>query len=149
MYNICTRMMGNLADAEDVLQEAFISAFNNLHQLKDYSTFGGWLKRIVINECLKQTKKTVVWSSFEDNNLDLIDEDDGNWESVSLQTIHTEIKNLPNGCRQIFTLYAIEDYSHKQIASALNISESTSKSQYHRAKTILKQKLSKKMHHYG
>jgi RNA polymerase sigma factor (sigma-70 family) len=142
MYNICIRMAGNQTDADDILQEAFMSAFKNLHQLKEAVQFGGWLKRITVNECIKQCKKISSWIELNEdlNKQPELNENDW-WEGVSLQQIHNEIKLLPNGCRQIFTLYAMEDYSHKQIAENLGVSESTSKSQYHRARTILKEKI--------
>jgi RNA polymerase sigma factor (sigma-70 family) len=142
MYNICIRMAGNRTDADDMLQEAFMNAFKNLHQLKEAVQFGGWLKRITVNECIKQCKKLTSWVDLnEQTHEQPLQEENDWWQNVSLQQIHNEIKLLPNGCRQIFTLYAMEDYSHKQIAENLGVSESTSKSQYHRARTILKEKI--------
>jgi RNA polymerase sigma factor (sigma-70 family) len=146
MFNICIRMAGNRSDAEDIMQEAFMNAFKNLHQLKEALQFGGWLKRLTINECIKQCKKMSSWIDLNENvNEQPIHEEKDWWQNVSLQEIHNEIKLLPNGCRQIFTLYAIEDFNHKQIAENLGISESTSKSQYHRARTILKEKITKQI----
>ena len=66
MYNICIRMTGNQNDAEDLLQEAFMIAFKNLRQLKDPVQFGGWLKRIVVNECIRFCKKNVYWSEWDE-----------------------------------------------------------------------------------
>ena len=144
MFNICIRMMGNRADAEDVLQESFIIAFKNLQQLKDAQQFAGWLKRIVINECIKQSKKAINTIAWDETANDKPDEEEEHWwQGIEMADIHHHIKSLPNGCRQIFTLYALEDYSHKDIAAQMNISESTSKSQYHRAKQLLKQSLTK------
>jgi RNA polymerase sigma factor (sigma-70 family) len=144
MFNICTRMMDNLASAEDVLQEAFILAFKNLHQLKEAQQFGGWLKRIVVNECIKQCKKNNQLQFVADDGAlpDVADEQDW-WIGIDISAIHREIKNLPSGCKQVFTLYVLENYSHKQIAETMNISEGTSKSQYSRAKQLLKEKLTK------
>jgi RNA polymerase sigma factor (sigma-70 family) len=144
MFNICTRMMGNITHAEDVLQEAFILAFKNLHQLKEAQQFGGWLKRIVVNECIKQGKKSnqLQFVENEGNLPDIIDEQDW-WIGIDISAIHKEIKHLPSGCRQVFTLYVLEDYSHKEIAETMGISEGTSKSQYSRAKQLLKEKLTK------
>ena len=150
MFNICTRMVGNRIDAEDVLQEIFIIAFKNLHQLKDEKQFGGWLKRITINECIRYGKKQFFYEGWEDERFeDLKDEDESHWwHNVNLKTIHQAIKQLPEGCRQVFNLFAIEDYSHRDIALNLGISESTSKSQYYRAKQLLKQSLLN-TNHYG
>lgn len=146
MYNVCTRMMGDRNSAEDVLQDSFIVAFKNLQQLKDVAQFGGWLKRIVINECIRQGKKKNSWTEWDDDLHDTPDMDEASWwDTVGMAEIHAQIKALPDGCRQVFTLYAIENYSHKDIAASVGISESTSKSQYHRAKQLLKERLSRKI----
>jgi len=136
-------MTGNKAYAEDVLHDAFVAALKNLKQLKDPSNFGGWLKRIVINECIQHCKKTFYWSEWEEADEDTITDDNTEWwASIGMDTIHTAIKDLPEGCRQVFVLYALEDSSHKEIADQLGITEGTSKSQYHRARTLLKEKVS-------
>lgn len=144
MFNISMRMTANKEDAEDVVQEAFIKAFKNLEQLKDPRTFGGWLRQIVINNCLQQVKRKVVLYSFPSAFEETGEEENTNWlENFSFPAIHDAIKRLPEGCRQIFLLYTMEDHTHKKISSLLNISESTSKSQYLRAKKLLKQQLKK------
>ena len=150
MFNICTRMTGNRSDAEDILQDAFIITFRNLHQLKEAVQFGGWLKRIVVNECIRFCKKNVYWHEWEDdrNNLMIIDEPEW-WKTVDFEIIHREIKGLPDGCRQIFNLFVVEDYSHKNIAEQLGITESTSKSQYHRARQLLKERLTRQLQLHG
>ncbi len=144
MFNICMRMASDRSDAEDLLQDAFIIAFNKLHQLKEAEQFGGWLKRIVINECIRYTKKKVQWQNLEETNLNgLTEESTEWWKTVDLPMIHREIKALPEGCRQVFNLFVAEDYSHREIAAELGISESTSKSQYHRARQLLKERITK------
>ena len=143
MYNICIRMTGNKAYAEDVLHGAFVAALKNIKQLKQPENFGGWLKRIVVNECIQHCKKTFYWNEWDEaNEEDLADEPTEWWTSISMEIIHKEIKDLPEGCRQIFVLYAMEDSSHKEIADQLGITEGTSKSQYHRAKKLLKERVS-------
>lgn len=150
MFNICTRMTGNRNDAEDVLQDAFIIAFRNLNQLKDALQFGGWLKRIVVNECIRYGKKNFYWNEWEDErNNTMVDEETEWWKTVSFDIIHKEIKGLPDGCRQVFNLFVVEDYSHKDIAGQLGISESTSKSQYHRARQLLKERITKQLQLHG
>jgi RNA polymerase sigma factor (sigma-70 family) len=149
MFNICTRMTGNRSDAEDILQESFIIAFKNLHQLKEEVQFGGWLKRIVVNECIRHGKKTVYWSEWEDERNDRADDEMEWWKTVDFTIIHKEIKGLPDGCRQVFNLFVVEDYSHKAIAEELGISESTSKSQYHRARQLLKERITKQLQIHG
>jgi RNA polymerase sigma-70 factor (ECF subfamily) len=143
MYNICIRMTGNKLYAEDVLHDAFVGALKNIKQLKEPENFGGWLKRIVINECIKHCKKTFYWDDWDETTEEhMADEPVEWWTTLSMEMIHTAIKNLPEGCRQIFVLYALEDNSHKEIADQLGITEGTSKSQYHRAKKLLKEKVS-------
>ncbi len=150
MFNICTRMTGNLNDAEDILQDAFVLAFRNLHQLKEAVQFGGWLKRIVVNECIRFSKKQVRWNEWDEQSNDTLTDDSVEWwTTINLEMVHREIKGLPDGCRQVFNLYVLEDYSHKDIASNLGISESTSKSQYHRARQLLKERITKQIQIHG
>ena len=150
MFNICTRMTGNRKDAEDILQDAFIIALRSLHQLKDEKQFGGWLKRIVINECIRFSKKNFHWDDWEEERMNgtAIEEMEW-WKTVDFNIIHNEIKALPDGCREIFNLFVVEDFSHKEIATQLGVSESTSKSQYHRARQLLKERIMKKIQIHG
>ena len=146
MYNICIRMCGNEADAHDVLQDGFITAFRKIHQLKEPNMFGGWLKRIIINQCIAHGKRKFVYTQLEAPVIELTHETDENWWSdITMLQIHEAIKQLPDGCRQIFVLYAIEDYTHQEIADELQISTGTSKSQYSRARQLLQQIILKKM----
>jgi RNA polymerase sigma-70 factor (ECF subfamily) len=144
MFNICIKMSGDYQIAQDILQDAFVIGFQNLHQLKDQGKFSGWLKRIVINECIRHSKAKFTNVEFLPDSIEV---DDVQTESVlnniSFEQINKAIQNLPEGYRQVFTLYVIEDYTHKEIASLMNISESTSKSQYHYARQALKKSLSK------
>jgi len=144
MYNISLRFLNNKEDAEDVLQESFITAFKKLKELKDPSTFGGWLRRIVVNNCLQQGRKEKILFEELDASEEILDEE-LNWISdVPISEVHFAIKNLPDGCRKVFLLYTSENYTHKNIGQVLNITESTSKSQYLRAKKLLQQQLKKK-----
>lgn len=143
-------MTGHQSNAEDILQEAFITSFKNLEQLKDPESFGGWLRRIVVNECIRFSKNGFTWSEWSEEQEDSItDVPEEWWASVSLETLHREIRSLPEGCRQVFVLYAMEDHSHRDIASDLGISESTSKSQYHRARQLLRQRITEQMAIHG
>lgn len=144
MYNICIRMLSNRHEAEDILQEAFVSAFRNLGQFKGQSTFGAWLKRIVINHCISQLRKKrpvlVEMDKVENENQDF--SEDFDYACVNPEYIHMAIKELPEGSRIIFNLFAVDGYKHKEIGNMLEISESTSKTQYLRARSILMNKLS-------
>lgn len=150
MFSICVRMTGNRSDAEDVLQDAFLNAFDNLAQLRDYHLFESWLRKIVVNACIRFAKKSLRHITLEEEYADHPEADDLNWlQLISFEQIHFEIKNLPAGCREVFNLYVLEDYTHQQIAAELNISASTSKSQYHRARQLLKERLRKQFIQYG
>ena len=146
MYNLCIRMCGNEADAHDLLQDGFITAFEKMHQLKEPEMFGGWLKRIMINQCIAHSKRRNIYGGLVVVESEVSNETEENWwETISMGELHETIKKLPEGCRQIFVLYAIEDYTHQQIADELGLSTGTSKSQYNRAKQLLQKILLKKM----
>ncbi len=142
MYNVCVRMVSEKNLAEDILQESFITAFNNIQSLREPVKFGGWLKQITVRKCIQNTSSKYQFSELSDREEYLAYEKEENWwDGLSMSDIQRAIKDLPDGCRQIFNLYAVEDYSHRDIAELLQISESTSKSQYHRAKGLLRSKL--------
>ncbi|MFY7652421.1 MAG: RNA polymerase sigma factor [Chitinophagaceae bacterium] len=144
MFAICVRMTGNTTEAEDILHDAFIKAFKQLQQLKDAQLFGGWLRTIVINECIRCTKtKKGIFSLEDDEPNDWIDDktEESWWLNIDVALVLKEVKALPDGCREIFNLYVLENMSHKEIAHQLQITEGTSKSQYHRARKLLKEKL--------
>ena len=144
MFNICMRMTANREDAEDIVQDSFINAFNNLDKLRDTNVFGGWLRQIVINNCLAHAKKKKTFSRLPDFLEESDESDDAHWLfEKSFEKINEAIKKLPEGCRQIFLLYTMEDFKHKEIAARLGISASTAKSQYLRAKKLLKDHLTK------
>lgn len=143
MYNTVIRMTSNQMDAEDVLQEGFIRVFQNLSQFKGESTLGAWIKRIIINTTLNFIRK----NSRRINYLDVEIPDRASLETdvdptMDMRQIHEAIKTLPEGCRLVFNLHLLEGYQHKEIAQILEISESTSKSQYQRARRLLQQRLS-------
>jgi len=141
MFNICLRMMNNREEAEDMLQEAFSEAFNKLHYFRYESAFGAWLKRIVVNKCINQIKKRKVDLVLSEEVLKFEKtEDNEKHEPVyDINKINTAISKLSDGFRVVFTLYMMEGYDHQEISEILGISESTSKSQYLRAKRKLKE----------
>lgn len=147
MFNICIRMTGTRNDAEDVLHDAFMIAFQKLQQLKEDRQFGGWLRKIVVNECIRYARQRFYWNEWDEQykETDLADAADDWWSAVPFELMQQEIKGLPDGCRQIFNLYVLEDYSHREVAEALGITESTSKSQYQRARLLLKERLTQKL----
>jgi RNA polymerase sigma factor (sigma-70 family) len=145
MFSICMRLLNNKEEAEDCLQESFISAFNSISQYNGKASFGSWLKRIVINRCLdaiQKRKLDFVPIEF----VDVLDEEKEEIDETvyTVEGIKEAMKGLPDGYRIILTLFLFEEYSHKMIAEKLNISESTSKSQYHRARKKLQELITSK-----
>jgi RNA polymerase sigma-70 factor (ECF subfamily) len=145
MYNICLRMTGNSADAEDTLQEAFMQVFKHIERLENAGSVTAWIKRIVVNHCLSHLRKKKVY--FEEvDNIDVeeetfVDEDKFAWTVAAIkEAIHV----LPHGYRTVLNLYIFEEYSHKEIAHMLDISESTVKTQYMRAKDKVRQIIKQK-----
>jgi RNA polymerase sigma-70 factor (ECF subfamily) len=141
MYNTCYRMMNDQMEAEDMLQEAFTEAFMKLHTFRYESTFGAWLKRIVINKCINEIKRRKADLRFEDDMARYDEREDA--EDVKAELNVSDVKkameSLPDGSRVIFSLYLLEGYDHREIAQILNVSESNSKSQYMRAKRKVKE----------
>ena len=140
MYNLAYRMMNNKEDAEDMLQDAFTDAFTKLGTYRQESTFGAWLKTILINKCINQLRKKkveIITQDIPDNFNDNNDEDEFSF-SGDIQKVFKAIEKLPGGYRIVFTLYLLEGYDHAEIGDILGISENTSKTQYHRAKIRLK-----------
>ncbi len=135
MFNVCCRMTGNQADAEDMLQEAFTLAFMKLDTFRFESNFGSWLKRIVVNTCINALKKRRVELAFCENmsRYDTMEEEETPPE-FTVQQVVEAMGLLPEGGRMVFSLYLLEGYDHGEIAQIMGITESTSKSQYLRAK---------------
>lgn len=150
MFNICFRIIGNQEVAEDVLQEAFVNAFKNIRSYQRKATFGAWLKKIVVNKAISYLRKQQLEfvelenhkepkNEPEVDDLDLV---------MKVKTVRGAIQKLPNGFRIVFSLYLLEGYDHKEISEILDISESTSKSQYNRAKKKLREILKEELY-YG
>ncbi len=147
MYNTALRICANQEEAEDVLQEAFLSAFRHIKSYREDSTFGAWLKRIVVNKAItslrKSQKEALMLEEVEENSANVVDSDIRT--NLSVDKIKQALSDLPKGFRSVLTLYLFEGYDHKEISEILGISESTSKSQYKRAKDKLKQLLDKEL----
>jgi len=140
MLNTALRITGDRENAEDVLQEAFISAFQSLNGYREDASFGAWLKRIVINKALNQVQKVKKDLMLAED----IKEEAREYEpeqtepNYSVDQVKRAMQELPSGFRTVLSLYLFEGYDHKEISEILGISESTSKSQYKRAKDKLK-----------
>jgi RNA polymerase sigma factor (sigma-70 family) len=137
MFNICRRMLNNREEAEDLLQESFTDAFMKLGTFRYESSFGAWIKRIVINKCINSIQKKKVDLVLFEQQVEAQDHEetiDYSRIEMDVRKIHHAMEELPDGYRVIFSLYALEGYDHAEISHILGISESTSKSQYLRAK---------------
>jgi RNA polymerase sigma-70 factor (ECF subfamily) len=150
MFNVAMRFVKNSDDAEDVLQESFIKAFQKLHQFKGDVTFGAWLKRIVINKSidfLKAKKDKIV--PLDERYMQVVQEDD-NWNVpsvISLEQVRNAIDDLQDKYKYVVLMYLVEGYDHQEISEVLNISESACRTRLLRGKGYLKELLKEK--NYG
>ncbi|MFZ4399594.1 MAG: RNA polymerase sigma factor [Bacteroidales bacterium] len=138
MYGICLRYAGNRTDAEDVLQEGFVKIFMNISRFRNEGSFEGWMKRIMVNTALgfiKQRSKN-QFILQEKEIPDIIEEVEVE-SDIQPQELIKMIQALPEGSRTVFNLFAIEEYTHKEIGIMLGISEGTSKSQLSRARKMI------------
>lgn len=150
MFNVCYRMMNNREEAEDLLQDSFTDAFYRLHSFRYESSFGHWLKRIVVNKCINEIKRRKADLSFYDDmgwfeNLEE-EKEEAYGKGLTVDNVKEAMKELPSGARMIFSLYLLEGYDHVEISQILDISESNSKSQYMRAKRKVKEILNNMSH---
>lgn len=145
MLFVCKRYCKDQQDAEDVLQDGFIKVFSSLDKYKHEGSFDGWVRRIFVNSCLdflRRQKQLGDTASLDDVSYKL---EDGSFSNKTLEVedLMQMIARLPKGYQVVFNLFAIEGYTHKEIAELLGISEETSKSQYFRARAHLKNYLEK------
>jgi RNA polymerase sigma factor (sigma-70 family) len=143
LYVVSLKYCLNDAEAEDNLHDTFIEIFSNIKNFKGEGSFEGWIKRIAINKAINRYRSSSFLTPIIDDISDAIMVDESDLD-VSLDYILSLVQELPNQYRLVFNLYELDDYSHKEISTMLSISESTSKSNLHRAKLILKDKISSK-----
>lgn len=138
MYNVALRIVNDDAEAEDVLQEAFLDAFNRITDFRQETTFGLWLKQIVINRSINYLRKRKAEFVSLDE-VEIADEPSYEEEEANLKVaaIKEAMNELPDGYRVVLSLYLFEGYDHEEIAHILKITENTSRSQYMRAKRKL------------
>lgn len=140
MMSLCMRYVGNKDTARDLLQDGFIKVFTQIHTYSFKGAFAGWIYRIFVTTSLEYLRKTdALRSSVDimDYNEQLKDVDVSVLDRLSEEDLMDCVKALPTGYRTVFNMYAIEGYSHKEIAEALGISVATSKTQFLRARTAL------------
>lgn len=154
MYNLCFRLTNNESDAHDALQESFIRIFEKIDQLRQRELLSAWLKRIFTNSAIQivKSRNKLRFEEFDDQPtmINLKDEaelcDESDFEK-NIEYIKDGIQQLPDRYRLVFTLYAVENYSHDEIAEMLGIVAGTSRSQYLRAKQKLIEHIQKNKHH--
>lgn len=140
LYSVCKRYLKNDEDIEEALADSFFKIFTKINQLQNPDIFEGWAKKITVNECLQKLRANKnLHISLEENH---VISSDSTLENVSFEKDILSLLNfLPEGCRAIFNLFAIEGYPHKEIATMLSISEGTSKSQLNFARKRLQELL--------
>lgn len=144
MYNVCLRMVNDAAEAEDILQEAFVAAFQQINRIASDAQFGGYLKKIVINRSIDLIRKRKIdFRSLDDAHY--LPGETETETAYDIPALMSCFAQLPDGFRVVLTLFLFENYSHKEIAEMLNITEGTSKSQYKRAREKLAALYHKKM----
>jgi RNA polymerase sigma-70 factor (ECF subfamily) len=143
MYNVCLHMLGSQADAEDAMQEAFLSAFTRIDSYQGVVSFGAWLKKIVINRSLDYLKKRKV--KFKELNEKIPDDAPVALDisEIQMEKLKNAIQQLPDGYRVVLTLYLLEGYDHEEISQILGITNVSSRSQFMRAKLKLRDLLKK------
>lgn len=145
LLGICLRYSRNKSEAEDVLQEGFIKIFMNIKKFRKEGSFEGWMKRIMVNTALLNSRDNLKHYFHADidsleQSLHVESEFEIN-DNYSAKELMNLVQNLPDGYRMVFNLYVFDDYTHKEIAQMLGISEGTSKSQLARARKFLQNKI--------
>ncbi len=144
LLGVAMRYSGSKEEAEDILQEAFIKIFKHIKTFEARGSFEGWMRKIVVNTAIGHYWKGLK-HRYQNDVTEIKETDiqtyDPTEPDFTMDELKKVIQSLPPGYRTVFNLYAIEGYKHKEIAQMLGIDESTSKSQYHRAKKLLQKKL--------
>ncbi|MFM2358554.1 MAG: hypothetical protein RLY16_547 [Bacteroidota bacterium] len=139
MYAVCLRYSSNTEDAQDLLQEGFIKVFKHLDKYRGDGSFEGWMRRIFVNTSIEQfRRKTKLHTVADAADIQVEDKEVTAFETMAEKDIIRIVQQLSPGYRQVFNMYVIEGYTHKDIGEILGISEGTSKSQLARAKSILR-----------
>ena len=147
LFRVCLRYARDRSEAEDLLQDGFIKIFQDLHQYRGGGALGAWLRRVVVNVALQYIRKNKkMFPSVElDHIANQLQTNENVYAQMGAKTLTRLIQQLPAGYRAVFNMYAIEGYSHKEIAAQLNITVSTSKTQLFKAKKMLQGMVEKVM----
>ncbi len=141
LYAACLRYSPNYAEAEDSLQDAFLTIFRTVGQYTGKGSFEGWMKRITVNTVLQKYRKQKVFDIIREEQLEDADVEVDENDDIPLDYLLKIIQALPDRYRLVFTMYVMDGYQHKEIGELLGISDGTSKSNLARARTILKTKI--------
>ncbi len=144
MAAVCQRYVGDKDDALDLMHDGFVKVFTNLGQYNGNGSFEAWMRKIFVNVSLERLRKNDALRGSEDVNGETFQMDNGDEsviEKMSAAEIMQLISELPVGFRTVFNMYAIEGYSHQEIAARLGINEVTSRSQFSRARAVLQEKI--------
>jgi RNA polymerase sigma-70 factor (ECF subfamily) len=151
MFYVALRFVKNTNDAEDIVQESFIKAFQKIHQFKGDVSFGAWLKRIVINKSidfLKSKKERLV--SLDENYMQVVEDDDWTVEDgISLEEVKLTMEQLPEKYKYVVMMFLLEGYDHREISNVLGLSETACRTRLLRGKGFLKELLKKKRYGTG
>lgn len=143
LFGVCLKYSDSYQQAEDNLQDGFVTIFEKIAQYKDEGSFEGWMKRILINTALQKHRQQKVYSITNEANIQE-EEIEVETDELSVDFLLNCVQSLPDRYRQVFNMYVMDGYSHKEIAELLKISEGTSKSNLARARMALKEKVKKK-----
>lgn len=146
MMALCMRYAGSRELAEDLLQDGFVTLFSKMGNFKNEGSFEGWARRVFVTTCLMYLRKNDVLRMSEDISeaRKLSSSEPGQMEEISYRELMSLVMELPPGFRAVFNMYAVEGYSHKDISEQLGISETTSRTQFSRARTWLRKRLEEK-----
>jgi RNA polymerase sigma-70 factor (ECF subfamily) len=146
MYAVCLRYSKSADDAQDMLQEGFIKIFRNLEKFRGEGSFEGWIRRIFVNTSIEQLRKAVNLNQVSETHENSIEDLEWNaLDKFAAKDIIKIVQELSPGYRQVFNLYVIEGFSHKEISEMMGISEGTSKSQLARSKVILQKLIEERL----
>ncbi len=141
LFVLCLKYCKTRAEAEDNLQDSFVTIFQKITSYKGKGSFEGWMKRITINKAIDKYKKEPFLDSIDNHQIDNNTQVDEEQTQVPLDKMLEFVQELPSRYRLVFNLYQLDGYSHQEISKKLSISIGTSKSNLHRAKIILKEKI--------
>lgn len=144
MLAVCRRYMVIKADAEDVLQDGFVKIFTHISSLNEENHLEAWMRKIFVTTAISKLRKQKVRMTDEIDSIESVSTENNGINHLENKDLQEIICGLPNGYRVVFNLYAMEGYSHKEIAELLHISENTSRTQYHKARLALQIEISKK-----